>query len=139
MQHDLPQPWQIMAITFTNKAADELKTRLRKLLGDKGGQVAASTFHSACLNILRREVTNTGYQPGFEIYDADDSIRVIKDAVKQCRLDDRIFPAKSVLSVIGEAKDMMEQPKDLRLRAIRNKDFRAEQIARIYEILSKTT
>jgi DNA helicase-2/ATP-dependent DNA helicase PcrA len=134
MRVQVPYPWQIMAITFTNKAAGELKERLQKRLGETGSQVAASTFHSACLRVLRSEIDKLGYKSDFVIYDTDDSLRVVKAALKQCNIDERIFPPKAALAAISASKDALESPDDMKLRALRSKDFKAEQTSRIYEI-----
>ena len=77
------QPWNILAITFTNKAAGELRQRLIDMIGEDAEKINASTFHSACVKILRREIENLGYQRSFTIYDDDDSKRIIKDAIKK--------------------------------------------------------
>ena len=103
ISEDRPKPWNILAITFTNKAAGELKERLAAMLGDSANDVMAATFHSACVRILRREIEPLGYGKSFTIYDTDDSLRVVKDAMKSLNVDDRTFPPKSVLSVIGRA------------------------------------
>lgn len=81
---DPVQPWRILAITFTNKAAGELKSRLEATLGDEAQDIQAATFHSACVRILRREITRVGYESNFTIYDTDDSLRLIKEACKTC-------------------------------------------------------
>ncbi len=103
---DPAAPWSILAITFTNKAAGELKDRLAQQLGPElAGDVWAATFHSACLRILRRDIHRLGFDSSFTIYDADDSLRVIKDILKTKELDDKIFVPRAVLSQISKAKD----------------------------------
>ena len=91
-------PWNILAITFTNKAAGELRERLSDMLGSVAADVNASTFHSCCVRILRREIERLGYRSSFAIYDTDDSVRVVKAALKELGLDDKRFPPKGVLS-----------------------------------------
>ena len=87
-------PWSIIAITFTNKAANELKERLSVLLGPQAQDIWAMTFHSACCRILRRDIERMGYERSFTIYDSSDSERVMKDIVKDMGLDDKTFPAR---------------------------------------------
>ena len=90
-------PWTILAITFTNKAAGELKERLARRLGPAANDIWASTFHSACVRILRRDIEKLGFASSFTIYDTDDSLRVVKDCLKDLNLDDKQFPPRSVL------------------------------------------
>ena len=125
-------PWSILAITFTNKAAGELKERLERQLGPEARDVWASTFHSACVRILRRDVDKLGLPSSFTIYDADDSQRVMKDCLKELGLDDRQFPPRSVLGVISKAKDQMQLAADFARQAERSGDFRLEKIAQLY-------
>ena len=94
---DAPRPWEIIAITFTNKAAGELKERLAARLGPAANDVWA-TFHSACVRILRRDIDRIGFDKDFTIYDTDDAKRVIKDILKEQNLDEKTFPIRSVLS-----------------------------------------
>ena len=103
-------PWSIIAITFTNKAANELKQRLEAAVGPQAYDVWAMTFHSACCRILRREIQRLGYDSRFTIYDTADSERIMKDIIKDMGLDDKTFPAKSVLARISRAKDNMQDP-----------------------------
>ena len=129
-----PRPWEIMAITFTNKAAAELRARLSAMLGDEeGGQIHASTFHSACVKILRSDIERLGYRSGFAIYDSDDSQKVVKEVLKSLNLDDKQFPPRSVLSKIGEFKDMLETPLQTLARANAANDFRLKRLAQVYE------
>ena len=107
---NVPRPWEIIAITFTNKAAGELKDRLAARLGPMANDVWASTFHSACVRILRRDIDRIGFEKDFTIYDTDDSKRVLKDIIKEMDLDEKAFQPKSVLSVISAAKDRYEGP-----------------------------
>ena len=126
-------PWSIIAITFTNKAANELKERLSLLLGPEAQDIWAMTFHSACCRILRREIERMGYTRSFTIYDSSDSERVMKDIIKDMGLDDKTFPAKVVLNAISKEKDNLTTPEDLMERAEQSNDYRVLQIAKAYE------
>ena len=130
-------PWSIIAITFTNKAANELKERLSVLLGPEAQDIWAMTFHSACCRILRREIERMGYSRSFTIYDSSDSERVMKDIVKDMGLDDKTFPAKVVLSAISKEKDQMTTPEQLLERAEQTNDMRILHIARAYQRYQK--
>ena len=107
---DAPQPWQILAITFTNKAANELKERLVAMLGEVGNDVWASTFHSCCVRILRRDCERIGFSKHFTIYDTDDSRRVMKEVLRVLDIDEKRLPVKYVLSEISKAKDSLMTP-----------------------------
>ena len=126
-------PWSIIAITFTNKAANELKERLSVLLGPEAQDIWAMTFHSACCRILRREIERMGYTRSFTIYDTSDSERIMKDIIKDMGLDDKTFPAKYVLAAISKEKDRMVSPEEMLDRAERSGDIRALHVARAYE------
>ena len=126
-------PWSIIAITFTNKAANELKERLSLMLGPEAQDVWAMTFHSACCRILRRDIERMGYEKSFTIYDSSDSERVMKDIIKDMGLDDKTFPAKVVLNAISKEKDHMTTPEDLLERAEQTNDLRILHIARAYQ------
>lgn len=126
-------PWHIIAITFTNKAANELKQRLSAILGPEAEDVWAMTFHSACCRILRREIERLGYTRSFTIYDSSDSERVMKEIIKDMGLDDKTFPARYVLSVISKEKDKQVSP-DLLLERVENSnDLRMLHVARAYK------
>lgn len=129
---DPVSPWNIIAITFTNKAANELKERLSNILGEDAMSVWAMTFHSACCRILRRDIDRLGYGKHFTIYDASDSERIIKGIVKDMGLDDKTFPAKYVLAAISREKDCFITPEEMLDRAETNGDYRALHIAKIY-------
>ena len=130
-------PWSIIAITFTNKAANELKERLSVLLGPEAQDIWAMTFHSACCRILRREIERMGYSKSFTIYDSADSERVMKDIIKDMGLDDKTFPARVVLNAISKEKDNMTTPQELLERAEQTNDLRILHIARAYDRYQK--
>ncbi len=130
---EAPNPWNIIAITFTNKAANELKERLAGLIGKESEDVWAMTFHSACCRILRRDIEYMGYSRRFTIYDASDSERIMKDIIKDMGLDDKTFPAKAVLSVISKEKDNLVAPDVLLNRAEAMGDLRLLHVARAYK------
>lgn len=125
-------PWSIIAITFTNKAANELKDRLSSMLGPEAQDVWAMTFHSACCRILRREIERLGYSRSFTIYDTADSERLMKDIIKEMGLDDKTFPAKYVLSVIGKEKDKLVCAQEYMDRVEATNDIRMYHIAKAY-------
>ena len=128
-------PWNILAITFTNKAAGELKERLKAMLGDTmGGDVFASTFHSACVRILRRDAERIGFPKSFTIYDSDDQQRVIKQIYKELMIDDKFLPVKSAISQISGYKDKLLSAKDVAAEAPR--DTKAALISKIYTAYS---
>ena len=129
---DPAAPWTIIAITFTNKAAGELKARLEKMLGPSARDVWASTFHSACVRILRRDIEKLGFPSSFTIYDTDDSQRVMKDCIKELRFDDKQFPARSVLATISRAKDKLQLAADFARECDASGDFRLQKIAQLY-------
>ncbi len=129
---DPAMPWSIIAITFTNKAANELKDRLQNMLGEQGDGVWAMTFHSACCRILRRDIDKLGYDSSFTIYDTTDSEKVMKEIIRDMGLDDKTFPAKSVLSAISTAKDQMIDPVEYQKNAKADGDFRAERVGKAY-------
>ena len=127
-------PWSIIAITFTNKAANELKERLSVLLGPEAQDIWAMTFHSACCRILRREIERMGYTRSFTIYDSADSERLMKDIIKAMGLDEKTFPAKSVLAAISREKDNLTGPEQLMERAEEAGDIRLTHIAKAYQM-----
>ena len=125
-------PWSILAITFTNKAAGELKERLERMLGPRAGDIWASTFHSACVRILRRDIERLGFSSSFTIYDSADSERVVKDILKEFNLDEKTFPPRSVLANISRAKDAVQSGRDYLETCKKLGDHRLTQIAKIY-------
>lgn len=130
---DRVSPWNILAITFTNKAAGELKERLAAMLGNDADSVCAATFHSACVRILRREIENLGYYTSsFTIYDSDDSQRLLKSCYEPLDLSDKAFPPRMVLSMISSAKDKLIAPDEFENAA--KGDYRKMGIAKLYRL-----
>lgn len=123
-------PWQILAITFTNKAAGELKERIEAKLGEAARDIWAGTFHSTCAKILRRYGDRLGYTSHFTIYDTDDQKRLMKEVYKQLGLDDKNLPIKTTLSHISRAKDSLIMPSDYNTGG----DFLKSQIAKAYSL-----
>ena len=123
-------PWRVMAITFTNKAAGELKERLCQMLGEGGQEVWASTFHSSCARILRRDGDRLGFTPHFTIYDTDDSRRLMKEVLKDLEISERALSPKGALAEISRAKDQLTTPEEFAASA--RDDFRLKQVARAY-------
>ena len=132
LQSGLCNPWNILAITFTNKAAGELKDRICVAVPEGGADIWAATFHSTCARILRRYGDRIGYSSHFTVYGTDDQKRLIKDISKQLGIDDKRTPAKAVISEISKAKDKMQSPQDMLKQA--EFDSRKVEIAKIYEI-----
>ncbi|MGN1001164.1 MAG: ATP-dependent helicase [Oscillospiraceae bacterium] len=126
------EPWRIIAITFTNKAAGELKARLEKALGPGADEIWAQTFHSACVRILRRDADRLGFSRSFTIYDTADSQSVAKQIIKDLDLDEKMFPYRSVLSAISKAKDEMLTPEQYIEAARKSYDVRRTKIGEIY-------
>lgn len=126
------KPWNILAITFTNKAAGELKERISNMLGEAGDGLTAATFHSACVRILRRECEKIGFTSEFTIYDSDDSQRVMKSCLQELDISDKMFPPRVVLSEISRQKDMMITP--LEYENQNQTDYRKSTIAKLYKL-----
>ena len=126
------EPRRVIAITFTNKAANQLKERLAAMLGPEAGEIWAMTFHAACCRILRREIDWLGYDRQFTIYDTADSERVMKDVMKDLQIDEKALPVRVALWLIGRAKDRMQLPEAYRDAAEAAGDERAELSARCY-------
>ena len=125
------RPWNVLAITFTNKAAGELKERLRAMLGDTlGGDVNASTFHSACVRMLRRDAERIGFPKSFTIYDSDDQQRVIKQIYKDLMIDDKFLPVKSAIGQISSYKDKLMSAEEVAAEIPAN--TKAQLISKIY-------
>ena len=130
-------PWSILAITFTNKAAGELKERLERWLGPASQDIWAATFHSACVRILRRDIERLGYSRSFTIYDTDDTKRVVKEILKARNLDEKSFPPRTVLNYISKAKDNMLLSADWREQCDQSGDLRLIQMAKLYQEYEK--
>ena len=126
------EPWRIIAITFTNKAANELKARLERMLGPEAGDIWAMTFHSACVRILRREIERMGYDRSFTIYDTSDSQSLMKRILKELDLDEKTYPYRTVLNYISKAKDAMISAEDFYHSADKSGDIRKRHIGRAY-------
>ena len=129
---DSARPWQILAITFTNKAANELKERLVNMLGEIGNDVWASTFHSTCAKILRQHAEKLGYSNHFTVYDTDDVKRLIKECQQTLNIVDKILSHKSIISAISHAKYNMISHKEYSHQA--GNDYRLTQIAKVYNM-----
>ena len=132
LQSGLCRPWNILAITFTNKAAGELKERICSTVPEGGGDIWAATFHSTCARILRRYGDRLGYSSHFTVYATDDQKRLMTDIAKQLNIDVKILPVKAILSEISKAKDRMMTPQEMLREA--EHDFRRQSIAKAYEI-----
>ena len=126
------EPWRILAITFTNKAAGELKERLGRMLGEEADDIWACTFHSACVRMLRRDAEKLGFPSNFTIYDSADSQSLAKKIIKELDLDEKSFPYKSVLAEISRAKDAGVGAGEYLRQAQASGDFRRIRVGQIY-------
>lgn len=125
-------PYRVLAITFTNKAANEIKSRLSSVFGEQeSSEIWAGTFHSICMRILRVNAAEAGLLPGFSVYDTDDSKKACAAAMKRCNIDEKTLPLKSVINEISRAKDKLIGPEEYMAQV--GTDYRRKQIARIYQ------
>ncbi len=125
-------PWHIMAITFTNKAAKEMRERVDHLIGEGGQQVWVSTFHSSCVRILRQHIEKIGFAKDFTIYDTDDSKKIIRECMKQLNIDPKQYKESAFLSAIGSAQNELIPPHLFMLQS--SGDFRQEVYAKVYSL-----
>lgn len=128
-------PWNILTITFTNKAANEIKERLSSRLENAANDIFTGTFHSTCVRILRRDCERLGYKSGFAIYDTADQTTLIKDCIKELNISDKDFPPKSIINAISSAKDKLITPKMFTEQS--QNDYRLSKIAKVYELYQK--
>ena len=135
MQEKNVKPWNILAITFTNKAANEMKERVEKLVGEVAKDMWIGTFHSICVRILRRYIDRIGFTSSFVIFDSSDQRTLVKQCLKQLNIDDKMFTDRAVLSEISNAKNEMLEPDMYKLRT--NNEIRKETVARVYEMYQK--
>lgn len=129
------KPWNILAITFTNKAANEMKQRIETLVGEVAKDIWMGTFHSICVRMLRKYIDRIGYDSSFIIFDTSDQRTVIKNCLKELKIDDKMFTDRSVQFEISNAKNEMLEPETYAVRA--RGDFRKEKIAEIYTMYQK--
>lgn len=128
-------PWNILAITFTNKAAGEMRERVDRIVGFGSESIWVSTFHSTCVRILRRHIERLGYSMNFTIYDADDQKTLMKDVCRQLQIDTKIYKERSLLAAISSAKDEMISPDEYELQAAG--DYHKQKIAKVYREYEK--
>lgn len=130
-------PWNIMAITFTNKAAQEMRERVDKIVGFGSESIWVSTFHSSCVRILRRYIDRLGYDNNFTIYDTDDQKTVIKEVCKRLNIDTKMYKERSLMAAISSAKDELVSPEEFRLNASASTDWGFQTVARVYDAYQK--
>ena len=126
------KPWNILAITFTNKAASEMKERIEGLVGSASNDMWIGTFHSICMKILRKFIDRLGYDNTFIIFDTSDQRTLVKECLKALNIDEKTFSDRAVLSEISNAKNEMLEPMQYALRA--TGDYRKEKIAKVYSM-----
>ena len=130
-------PWNIMAITFTNKAAQEMRERVDQIVGFGSESIWVSTFHSSCVRMLRRYIDRLGYDNNFTIYDTDDQKTVIKEICKRLNIDTKQFKERTLMAAISSAKDELVSPAEYKLQASTASGYGAQTIARVYEAYQK--
>ena len=128
-------PWNILAITFTNKAANEMKERVAGLIGDIANDMWLGTFHSICVRILRRYIDRIGFTSSFVIFDTSDQKSLIKECMKQLDVDDKMFSERGLISEISNAKNDMLEPEEYAART--NNEIRKETISEVYSLYQK--
>ena len=136
LEKKIVKPWEILAITFTNKAAKEMKERVEGLVGAEAQDMWLGTFHSVCVRILKREIELLGYSRDFNIFDEIDKDKVIKEVMKKLNIDDKIYPTGLIKSEISKAKEVMKDDKQYAKDAMG--DFRKEEIAKVYTMYQQT-
>ncbi len=135
VQEKKVKPWNILAITFTNKAANEMKERVEKLVGEEAKDIWMGTFHSICVRILRRYIDRIGFDSSFVIFDTSDQKTMIKNCLKELAIDDKMFTDRIIAYEISNAKNEMLEPDTYLARA--NGDFRKEKIGAVYTLYQK--
>ena len=128
-------PWNILAITFTNKAANEMKERVAKLIGDVANDMWIGTFHSICVRILRKYIDRIGFTSSFVIFDTADQKSIVKECMKELKIDDKMFTERSLMSAISNAKNDMLEPEEY--SSMTNNEFRKEIISNVYTLYQK--
>ena len=128
-------PWNIMAITFTNKAAGEMRERVDKIVGFGAESIWVSTFHSSCVRMLRRFIDRLGYDTNFTIYDADDQKTLMKDICKRLDIDTKIYKEKAILAAISSAKDELISPEEYEIQNMA--DFSKKKVILAYKEYQK--
>ena len=136
LEKEIVKPWQILAITFTNKAAKEMKERVEALVGQVSNDMWLGTFHSVCVRILKREIELLGYTRDFNIFDEIDKEKVIKEVMKKLNIDEKVYPVGLIKSEISKAKEAMKDEVAYQKDAMG--DFRKEEIAKVYNMYQTT-
>ena len=129
MDHGIP-PWSILALTFTNKAAKEMRERITQLVGERAESAWISTFHSTCARILRKDIEKLGYTRSFTIYDDDDQSSVIKDILKHQNIDEKFLPPREIKAKISDAKNKLMGPDEWFMQT--DRDFRSQTLHDVF-------